>query len=447
MICEGIGIFNRSFVMGLDLITIVIPVYNAEPFLHENIESVINQTYRNLEIIYVCDGCTDRSVKILQEYAQTDSRMIVRVEDVNHGAAITRNIGMDMAKGDWLIFLDADDLCDCSMIKELYEIAVKEQADMVCCYYEYFDDVVNEDAHVYNVEKKIHCDTYPYINTQDELYHIMQIVDNSPVTKLVHKSIYSKREIFFPDMPNTEDVYYSMTAGINAEKIVFVDKPFYHYRSNKNRHTLSTDGDLAENYIFQVLDIVYSYIKERENSLFLMRSFYNKVFFELSNYRECPVYDILFDALRDIYFNKWEMYEPGIINELSYLNRIFYKSILDNRKDIDRQDWRMQARVDFVSDLSKKGCSIWGTGRMGKALLKEISKRGIKVEHVFDSDQDKWGKKIHGYIVEDFRKLQADHIIITVPQFYDEIVKSLGKRVTHVYNLEKQIWLVPCGNE
>ena len=49
--------------------------------------------------------------------------------------------------------------------------------------------------------------------------------------------------------------------------------------------------------------------------------------------------------------------------------------------------------------------------------------------------------------MEDFRKLQADHIIITVPQFYDEIVKSLGKRVTHVYNLEKQIWLVPCGNE
>lgn len=437
----------RAFQMGMDLITVVIPVYNAEQFLHENIESVINQTYQNLEIICVCDGCTDHSVEILQEYAQRDSRMIVQVEDENHGAAITRNIGMGMAKGNWIIFLDADDLCDFSMIEQLYLMAIKERADIASCYWEYFDDVINEDAHVYNVEKKMHCSTYPYINTKEERYHIMQLVDNSPVTKLVHKSIYSKKEVFFPNLPNTEDVYYSMVAGINSKKIVYVDKAFYHYRSNNNRRTLSTDGDLIKNYIFQVLDVVYCYIKSREDGSLLLRSFYNKVFFELSVYLECPVYDTLFVTLRNIYFYKWGMYESKILNELSYMNRVLYNNIIDNKKDIDKRDWYMQAKVEFVRDLSKKGCSIWGAGGMGSALLEEISKTEIKVQHIFDSAQSKWGEKIYGYVVEDFSKVQADHIIITVPQFYNEIVASIGEQVNHVYNLDKQIWMIPCKNE
>lgn len=430
--------------MDTDLITIVVPVYNAERFLNENVESVINQTYRNLEIIYICDGCTDHSAEILQEYAKRDFRITVRVEDDNRGAALTRNIGMNMAKGDWLVFSDADDLCDCDMIEQMYRVAKKEQADIVCCYYEYFDDVIKEDAHVYNVEKKIHCSTYPYINTKDEQYHIMQLVDNSPVTKLVHKSIYSKREVFFPNMPNTEDVYYSMIAGINSEKIVYVDKAFYHYRSNKNRRTLSTDGDLIKNYIFQVLDVVYCYIKGRDDASFLLNSFYNKVFFELSVYMECPVYSMLFDTLRNIYLYKWGMDKSEIIDELSYVNRVIYKNILNNKKDINRRSCYMQAKVEFVKDLSKRGCSIWGAGGMGNVLLEEISKAEVKVQHVFDSAQNKWGKKIHGYVVEDFNKVQADHVIIAVPQFYDEIVKSLGNQVAHVYNLENQIWMIPC---
>ena len=105
--------------MNEDLVTIVIPAYNAEQFIREGIESVLNQSYKNLEIICVCDGCTDSTAEILQEYARKDSRMVVRIETVNHGAAESRNIGMGMANGEWIAFWDADDLCEYNAIEEM----------------------------------------------------------------------------------------------------------------------------------------------------------------------------------------------------------------------------------------------------------------------------------------------------------------------------------------
>ena len=92
-----------------DLVTIVIPAYNAEQFLRENVESIINQSYMNLEIIYVCDGCSDQTVEILQEYAKKDNRINIVVQREKHGAAFSRNVGMNKANGDWIIILDNDD--------------------------------------------------------------------------------------------------------------------------------------------------------------------------------------------------------------------------------------------------------------------------------------------------------------------------------------------------
>lgn len=80
---------------------------------------------------------------------------------------------------------------------------------------------------------------------------------------------------------------------------------------------------------------------------------------------------------------------------------------------------------------------------MGSELLEEISAAGISIQHVFDSAQDKWGREIHGYVVENFNEVQADHIIITTPKFYDEIVQLIGDRADNIYNLEQQIWMIP----
>lgn len=425
------------------LVTVVIPAYNAEQFLHENIESVINQTYPNLEIIYVCDGCSDRTAEILQAYASRDSRITVQIEGINCGAATARNIGMSMAKGDWIIFLDADDLVDCHMIEILLENAINAEADMSCCYWEYFEDIVHENAPVDSVLKKTYCKTYPVIDVQSQQCHIMQLVDNSPVTKLVHQSLYRKKEVFFQNIPNANDVYYSMVVAMCAQRIVYADQALYHYRGNRDRQTLSTDRDSKKNFVFAALDKVYDYIQCREYHSRLMRSFYNMVLFNLGEYRGYSVYDMLFDELRDRYFHKWGMYESNIVQGLSYVNRILYKKVLNNDKEIDRQSWCMQAKVALVSNLAEQGCSVWGVGNMGNVLLEETARAGIRLEHVFDSNPDKRGSEIHGYVVESYHGIKLGHVAVTTSRFYDEIAGMIGNKADKIHNIDEQIWLIP----
>jgi glycosyltransferase EpsH len=430
-----------------DLVTIVIPAYNADQFLRENVESIINQTYKNLEIIYICDGCTDGTVALLQEYAEKDSRIVLQVELENQGAAKSRNIGMNKANGEWIIFWDADDVFNCRTIETLLITAVKEQADVVSCYWECFEEVPSGHAIIDNEMRKLCCDTYPVVNTSKELHQIMQLVDNSPCTKLVHKSIYRKEEVFFQDVPNANDVYYAMVVAMNSHKIAYVDEPLLYIRMNKNRSTISTIRDSKQSFILEALDQVYRYIVCMENRKLLLQSFYNNVFYNFSYYLELPVYDLLFDSLRNNYLEKWNMMEEKIEQGLTCVNKVLYQNVLANKRNIDRQNLLLHAKVELVRRLSVKGCSLWGMGIMGKKLLEELSKTGIKIQHVFDSAQAQWGKVLYGYVVENFNEVQADHIIITTPQFYDEISKQIENRVQNIYNPEQQIWLIPLGNE
>lgn len=435
---------GRSIDVNQELVSIVVPAYNAEEFLRENIEAIIKQSYKNLEIIYICDGCTDHTVEILQEYEEKDSRIIVHVETENHGAAISRNIGKDKANGEWIIFLDADDLFQSCMIEDMLEAAKREQADVVCCYWECFDDVPTGDAHIANEMRKLYCDTYPVVNTREELDQIMLLVDNSPCTKLVHKSVYKKEEVFFQNIPNSNDVYYSMVVAINSHKIAYVEKPLWYYRVDRRQCTISTNRDKKKSYILEAFDQVYQYIiRCKENRALLLRGFYNMMLDNFRYYMDLPVYHPLFNSLRNVYFVKWGMAEGKVSNDLSYMNRIYYQNILEGNENIDREDWYMQAEVECVRELSSKGCSIWGTGAMGRKLLEELAKTNIKIQHVFDSAQELRGKSIYGYTVESFNDVQVGNIIITTPKFYDEITEMIKDQVENIYNLEQEIWMVP----
>ena len=430
-----------------DLVTIVIPAYNAELFLRENIESIINQSYKNLEIIYICDGCTDHTFEILQEYAERDSRITIVNKQENHGAAICRNMGMDIASGEWITFWDSDDLFHKNAIESMLKTALKEHADIVGCYWEDFDDVPSGQASVENGMRKLYCNTYPIIHTKKEMYHILQLIDNSPYTKLVHKSIYMKKEVFFQDIPNSNDVYYAMVSAINSHKIVYVDFPFVYYRSDKGRVTISTNRNLKRAYILEACDKVYDYIKNHYESSLLLRSFYNAVFENIRCYINYPTYDELSDLLKSVYMQKWKMHEHNVMRELSYINRIFYKNMMNKNMIIDNQNVNMQAKVEFVRTLAHSNCSIWGVGAQGRQLLKNIFDAGIELQHVFDSSKKKWGEKVQGYTIENFDKVKADHIIVTTHEFYDEIAKSVARRVEHIYDLELQIYLIPCQYE
>lgn len=431
---------NRKEVIE-DLVTIVVPAYNAETFLRENIESILGQTYKNLEVIYVCDGCTDDTVKILEEY-KTDKRLQIVVQEKNQGAAISRNIGMDMATGDWIIFFDADDVFESDMIEVMLCAAIENNADMVGCYWEYFDNVPLRECAVHNEMKKLMCTTYPMINTQKDAKQIMQVVDHSPCVKLVHKSIYKKQEVYFQDLPNTNDVYYSIVAGMNSKKIVFVDKVLLHYRSNRGRVTLSTYRREKRSYSLEAFDKIYEYIvSEGKNEKFL-QSFYNAVIGNLLGFSVTPLSDYLVEQFMNKYLDKWGMRVGKIENKLSCVNKIVYRKLLNKERKIGGQEIYRCAKLELVKSVAEKGGSIWGTGQQGEELFKEIEGMNIRFRHVFDSNANKWGIEFHGYCIENFDEVKADYIIVTTSLYFDEIKARIGNRAEHVYNLHTDMWKI-----
>ena len=148
------------------LISVIIPVYNVELYLRRCVDSVINQTYKLLEIILVDDGSTDSSGKICEEYSKTDNRIKV-IHKTNGGLSDARNAGIEICKGDYITFVDSDDWIDPDLVKHLYDIIVKFNADIsIGMYKKVYDNFINDKCikEFYNV--------YEYAGTKalEELY-------------------------------------------------------------------------------------------------------------------------------------------------------------------------------------------------------------------------------------------------------------------------------------
>ena len=124
-------------------VSVIIPVYNVEKYLEECLGSILNQTYINIEVICIDDGSTDASLHILQRCASKDERVIVLTQK-NLGAACARNLGMSIAKGEYLLFLDSDDVFHPDMIRKAIDKAEKFESDIVVFKAMSFDTVTGE---------------------------------------------------------------------------------------------------------------------------------------------------------------------------------------------------------------------------------------------------------------------------------------------------------------
>lgn len=123
---------GKEEIFGNPLITIVVPIYNVERFLRSCIESILVQSYKNLEIILVNDGSTDSCGEICDEYEKTDARIHV-IHQVNKGLSEARNAGIDSAKGEYIAFIDSDDYIDDNYVERLFRALVENDAEISVC--------------------------------------------------------------------------------------------------------------------------------------------------------------------------------------------------------------------------------------------------------------------------------------------------------------------------
>lgn len=215
-------------------ISIITPVYNNEEFLKNSIESVINQSDENWELILVNDGSTDNTGEICDEYSQKDRR--IKVEHIpNAGPANARNIGVQKANGTYCIFLDSDDLLESEAIKTLKDEVLREEFDIV--FYGYFNDVYDNETIVNSIKYTLEPSKY---HNNEDFKKVYQNIDEKGFShpswnKMFRTSFLKENDITFPyGIFISEDYLFNLKAYSCAEKILILEEKLYHYTSRSS---------------------------------------------------------------------------------------------------------------------------------------------------------------------------------------------------------------------
>ena len=210
-------------------ISVVIPVYNAEKYLRECLDSVVNQTLKDIEIICVNDGSTDNSLSILEEYATQDNRIKI-INKENGGVHTARNIGMERACGNYTIFLDADDFFDLRMFEKLYNKAIETDCDIVACETYDFDDVTKEIAIHNSLRKETFPEFKKIFNWKD--CKTLNIINPAPWNKIIKTDFLKETGLKFGKFGPYEDCAFFYSLYAFADSITFIDDILVYYRNN-----------------------------------------------------------------------------------------------------------------------------------------------------------------------------------------------------------------------
>ncbi|GLB24137.1 hypothetical protein LXJ15735_03780 [Lacrimispora xylanolytica] len=355
------------------LVSVIIPIYNVEKYLSECLDSVINQTYRNLEIILVDDGSTDNSSDICSEYANIDKRIKV-VRQNNRGLVGARKAGISIATGEIATFVDSDDWIDLNMYKVMVKAMVESEADIVTSglireYGSYFlIDPEEIKSGIYNnaeLEEVIKC------NLIDKDKFFKNNISIHIYNKLYERKLLLHNQLSIPeDITVGEDAACVYPCVLESNKIVVLNEFFYHYR-------IRNDSIMGQSNVKDLYRIkrLYQYLSLR------FEDHPNKL---ILNEQLC---------LLTIYFILLASPEQLVNKDKNYLS--YYPQV-------------------------KKGNRIlvYGAGRAGKALMQVLNnKKDFIIVDWLDKNS----------LVHNFDKYEFDYIIIAVYLYsaYDEIYKML----------------------
>ncbi len=226
-------------------VSIIVPVYNVELYLIKCLDSLVDQTLKDIEIIAVNDGSTDNSKQILEIYSKKYPEKIKVLQKINGGLSDARNFGIPHATGEYIAFLDSDDYVEPDMYEKMYKEAIEENSDMVEC------DFIWE----YSNKKKIDKGK-SYINKKEMMIYGRVVAWN----KLIKKSVLDNAKIEFPKGLRYEDVEFFYKIIPYCNKISFVKEPLVHYVQRDS--SIANSQNERNKEIFVVLDNVISYYKE-----------------------------------------------------------------------------------------------------------------------------------------------------------------------------------------
>lgn len=231
----------------MPIISVIIAVYNAQKYLRQCLDSVLNQTYKDIEVICVNDGSTDSSLKILEEYEKADVRVrVFTKENEGLGGASARNFGLEKATGKYVSILDSDDFFDSDMLKAAAEKAEKLETDIVVfggCEFNNVTGITAERISILNRRVIPKQEVFSYRDCPKDIF---QLTQGMAWNKLYKKEFIDKYQLRFQRIKYTDDAYFTFLAMALAKRVTVLDRNLCFYRINTGTNQSSGITDYPD---------------------------------------------------------------------------------------------------------------------------------------------------------------------------------------------------------
>ena len=306
-------------------VSLIIPVYNAEEFLDESINSILNQTLSDIELVCVNDGSKDDSLKMLENFSKKDNRIKI-IDQKNQGCGAARNKALENATGDYIYFFDPDDYLVPDALEKLYENAISNNSDFVIFKIASFRDgePINYDEPGFEFEKifnDIDFNNFTF-NYRAIKRHVL-LSSFAPWTKFYKKEFLDKYDDFrFHTNVAFDDVPFHVQSMLRAKRISYVPEFFYHYRLSNPNSVNNTASNAPD--IFKIVDYVEKFLKNE--------NFFNEFREDFIIFKITQLSMYISSSHSEDYFKMVKL----AINEMNFLDSDAYVSIIKRNNALRR---------------------------------------------------------------------------------------------------------------
>lgn len=438
-------------------VSVIMPVYNSEKYLRVALDSLINSTLKNIEIICVDDGSTDSSFDILKEYKQKDNRFIL-LRQKNSYAGVARNYGMSVAKGKYLSFLDSDDYFKTTMLEEAYLCAEKEQADLVVFGGEYFSEDISNAYHVQSLLNEELLPEGTVFDINNRIENLLHFTTPCPWNKLFLRKFVEKYNLKFQEYKRANDIYFVELALAYASKIAVVRKDLICYRTGNNQSLQGTNSDSPLQFVNAFLSVKEKLIEQNIYNKY-EKSFRNiclsNCIYYLESIKEGKAFIELYEALKERVFEQFNIIgtcKSDYYNSYAYDQYIYIMShspieYLINKYNMVKSGIYTKEYL-FPFSRIDKGCDIilYGAGKVGQKFYNQIKKS--KYCNIIGWVDQRADIKNNAFIKlpEQINLNSGDYVVIAVEDSF--LAAKIKESLINDYkvNMEKIIWENPVVN-
>lgn len=424
---KSIGIVNGM----MPLISIIMPLYNAERFLREALVSVSNQTFHNYEMICIDDGSDDDTVNIVREFQKEDPRIKLLHNKKHSGAAVARNLGLKEARGKYLIFLDGDDIFDEEMLSLAYEKAEETNTEIVMfeAMHARSEDIYKKHFIKHSTEYKAKFCKEPISINNIKVCDFL-LWSSAPWNKLFLREFINNNRLEFQNLSCDNDTYFVDMAFFLADRIIILDsdKIMLYARDHFTPSRISTERDPM--CIYYAMLKIKEELQKRDLFRTVYRIFnYRAFYYMITGLKGAKNYET-----REEFFNF--LVNKGFKDLLeTYGTEFGVDQFLEDKKNrfIDLRLGEGWEQIDSVYEvfleenleeigrifkeckMSNMGVGIWGVGLQGRKFIDFCNRHNLKIDRVFDKDETKYGNYYGGYLIQLPGNVSGLQVIISTP--------------------------------